>query len=213
MKKNKDIDKIIFLWDYVDSFDISDELIIKNLQDIIIYKKDNMEKVELLLGNHDIQYMFPWNQCSGYRKSYSSDLRALFMRNIDLFKIAHQEQNHIFSHAWFNSEWLTKHKQILWQPYPQWITETINNIFNTQDRNILFECWPWRWGKHKSSWPLWSDKTETIKHIPHKDIMQIVWHTPVKTIEYHKNIIYTDTLEHGDWQALIIELQENEHNT
>ena len=51
-------DKIIFVGDYVDSFTVSDIDIITNLLNIIQFKKDNMNKVVLLLGNHDLQYLF-----------------------------------------------------------------------------------------------------------------------------------------------------------
>ena len=49
-------DKIIFVGDYVDCFTTSNVEIKHNLEQIIRYKKDNMDKVVLLLGNHDVQY-------------------------------------------------------------------------------------------------------------------------------------------------------------
>jgi predicted MPP superfamily phosphohydrolase len=48
-------DKIIFVGDYVDASDISREKIVENLEQVIAFKLKHPEKVELLLGNHDIQ--------------------------------------------------------------------------------------------------------------------------------------------------------------
>ena len=45
-------DKIIFVGDYVDSFDIPTGEILKNLENIIAFKKEYYDKVILLLGNH-----------------------------------------------------------------------------------------------------------------------------------------------------------------
>ena len=50
-----DCDIIVFLGDYVDSFYESNETIYNNLEEIIQFKKDNKNKVILLLGNHDNQ--------------------------------------------------------------------------------------------------------------------------------------------------------------
>ena len=47
------VDKIVFIGDYVDSFDISPVIILHNLKEIIEFKKQYPDKVVLLLGNHD----------------------------------------------------------------------------------------------------------------------------------------------------------------
>lgn len=49
-------DFIIFLGDYVSSHDdISAEQQISNLEEILLYKESNLDKVILLRGNHKIQ--------------------------------------------------------------------------------------------------------------------------------------------------------------
>ena len=52
--------KYIFLGDYCDpyNYDLSDEEVIANLCSIIEFKKQKMDDVVLLLGNHDIQYVY-----------------------------------------------------------------------------------------------------------------------------------------------------------
>ena len=50
-------DQIVFVGDYVDSFDISNVRILDNLKKILFFKKALPDKVVLLIGNHDIQYL------------------------------------------------------------------------------------------------------------------------------------------------------------
>ena len=83
MIKNDKVEKWIFLGDYCDSFDISDEKIKENLIDIINFKKAFPDKVVLLLGNHDVMYYNPpadiFNyRCSGYRPQMHFDLYDTF---------------------------------------------------------------------------------------------------------------------------------------
>ena len=51
------VDKVVFLGDYLDPYPsegITTEQAIEEFKDIIQFKKDNMDKVILLLGNHKI---------------------------------------------------------------------------------------------------------------------------------------------------------------
>ena len=101
-KNSENYDKIIFLGDYVDSFHYSDEHIIKQLEEIIAFKKIFKTKVELLYGNHDFQYFInlPFRySCSGYRISYANKLHDIFKQNKDLFKIAYQAGDTLLTHA------------------------------------------------------------------------------------------------------------------
>lgn len=49
----EDLDYVIFLGDYVDEWELSDNIILNNLKDIIEFKKSNIDKVVLLYGNHE----------------------------------------------------------------------------------------------------------------------------------------------------------------
>jgi len=203
-------DKVVFLWDYVDSFNFSDCEIIDNLRNIIQYKKDNSEKVILLLWNHDIQYIYEGNNCSWRRESYAGIIGSLFKENLDLFKIVYKEWEYVFSHAWFTQQWMMDNANVIsrWDDH-NWSWEVYNNILNTRDRNILFQCWIWRWGFAQSSWPIWADKSETATNwIPW--ILQIVGHSHVPKIIDLGHIIYCDVLEYWDWIPLILTIENNE---
>src|ERR1700679_874225 len=106
-------DKVIFLGDYVDHWTLSDRLIYQNLQNVIELKRQNFEKVELLLGNHDVQYLhYPHYLCSGFRPNMQRSLSLLFGENRDLFKVAYQQGNHIISHAGITNKWYKDFKDL-----------------------------------------------------------------------------------------------------
>src|ERR1700748_3612517 len=99
-------DKVIFIGDYVDSPELSDLTILENLKQIIALKKRQPDKIVLLLGNHDVHYLhYPRFECSGFRKTMQRDLTTLFCKNADLFQIAYQKDNHLFTHAGVTNSW------------------------------------------------------------------------------------------------------------
>jgi len=99
-------DKVVFLGDYVDHWNLPDLKISQNLEEIIKLKSKHPKKIELLLGNHDVQYLhYPHFRCSGFRPSMQRSLTWLFDSNKDLFKIAYQKGDHLFTHAGVTNAW------------------------------------------------------------------------------------------------------------
>ena len=99
-------DKVIFLGDYVDHWTLPDKVIYNNLREIIEFKEKFPDKVDLLLGNHDVQYLhFPHYLCSGYRPSMQHLLTQLFKEYEDLFSVAYQKDNYLISHAGVTNKW------------------------------------------------------------------------------------------------------------
>ena len=85
-------DKIIFVGDYADSHDLKNETILENLRNIVFFKKAVPNRVELLIGNHDIQYFIPNEICSGYRGEMEHDLKEIYTDKEAGFKLAHYEE-------------------------------------------------------------------------------------------------------------------------
>lgn len=205
-----DFDRVIFLWDYVDSFIAPDSDIVKNLREIIEYKKENPDKVILLLGNHDVQYFNEWCGCSWYRGSIASVLRIIFEENIKLFKILHYEEWYLFSHAWITESWLKENEDIIEEYFP-WLFykyEDLNYIFWTHNKDMFFQCWRSRWWYDNFSWPLWADRDDTTKDWVLNWLIQVVWHTKVPYVIKLPHIIYCDCLEYWNWQPLIINTED-----
>lgn len=197
----EDYDKVIFLGDYVDSWAHNDDKAISNLQDIIAFKQSMGDKCILLLGNHDVQYMFyPLYQTDGLHPSCAAVLKLEFQLNKDLFKIAHLEGNHLFTHAGIAQEWYNKYDDIILKHMAPGMTiaDAVESIFNSSDSEIIFDVGPISEGSHNVGGPLWLRPTEgrLLKGFNH-----IVGHTRMKDIhtvhqDGNTSITYTDVLDH-----------------
>jgi hypothetical protein len=184
----KKYDKIIFVGDYVDDYPpTTDEQILGNLLDIIEFKKANMEKVELLWGNHELSYTLG-DICTGYRPSMSRTLPVIFSQNKKLFKYAHQIGNHIWTHAGILSVWHEGFQQALTKIKENQgidllgmrLADQINAIADTSFRNILLDIGSIRGGFQECGGPLWADKSEFGYFGLPKGFHQIVGHSKVE---------------------------------
>lgn len=108
LEVEKDIDRVVFLGDYVSSHDgISEEDQLKNLYEILEYKEENPDDVILLRGNHDTQHLgYYWAECSGLfpkvLREMSAD-RDRFLRDTQWIYL---KGRLLFSHAGVSEEWL-----------------------------------------------------------------------------------------------------------
>lgn len=200
-------DKVIFVGDYVDG-PLPDATVITNLQEIIELKKNNEDKVVLLTGNHDIQYMF-WDysvpfKCSGYRDNIQHILTALFNETPEYFQAAYQIDNFLFTHAGVTNGWFNYCKEIIEEYQNKFETktlaDTLNIIFRSKDMRILHFVGHigQRGGSHPYGGITWADKQET-KYDCLDGYHQVVGHTPRRSIETHwkdnkTKITYIDVL-------------------
>lgn len=110
-----EFDKIIFLGDYLDAY--SPDLLLKeedNFKEIIQFKKDNPDKVILLLGNHDCSYINDKiYTASRYNPSKHDSYQKLFLDNIDLFQLIYIYDKYLFSHAGVYQKWMDLNKLTL----------------------------------------------------------------------------------------------------
>lgn len=208
------VDKIIFLGDYVDSYHLSDDKILLNLRNVITFKIRNKDKVELLLGNHDIQYLYSYKEygCSGYRPSMYIKLNNLYNKYKDLFKICHQEKNWLFSHAGLSERFyncfINKLKLIIKQE-PDF-DKVADNINSSLENKLLFDICAFV-GKSRGGWNnfggiFWADKDELYWEAL-QDYNQVVGHTAIKEKEKHGNVLFIDTYNKGNYEHYIIEIE------
>ena len=103
-----EFDKIIFLGDYLDAY--SPDLLVNekdNFKEIIQFKKDNLDKVILLLGNHECHYInSKILHSSRYNPFKANIYHKLFNDNLDLFQLVYIYNKYLFSHAGVYEEWL-----------------------------------------------------------------------------------------------------------
>ena len=181
-------DKIIFVGDYVDSFTISNLDIKDNLLNIIELKKSYPDKVVLLLGNHDLQYMFKGfeHRCSGYRPEASIDLYQIFSENKELFQVAFQIDKHIWSHAGFHKGWISQRFKEHFDGINT-LADVVNERFNfhKSDTEVLFDVGFLRGGNDFVGGPFWLDARNLIKK-PVAGLHQIVGHTRRDVIDTYR---------------------------
>ena len=96
------VDRVIFIGDYFDSFDIPGLEQIHNFKEIIHYKKTNPQvEVVLLLGNHDMPYYpgFTDTAISGYQHRMAPSIKQVIEENKDHLQMAYGFREYLFTHA------------------------------------------------------------------------------------------------------------------
>ena len=198
MKIIDNFDKFIFLGDYVDSFDVENQSMKKNLLDLIELKSKYMEKVVLLWGNHDIHYLLGKEYyCTGYRPGMRKFFHTIFQENEKLFQFSCQAGDYIWTHAGITEFWFEKRLRA-GKADERSIADTLNEAFGLR-YPPLFDIGYRREGKQRTGGPLWCDKAELISG-PLKGYNQIVGHNRVEEFE----IFWT-----GDKKVILIDLLEN----
>ena len=99
--QEQDADRIIFVGDYFDSFDISGVEQIHNFKEIIEYKKTSGKEVVLLVGNHDYHY-FPeigYTGTSGYQTVLAPSISQVVDENREHLQMAYKFDNILCTHA------------------------------------------------------------------------------------------------------------------
>lgn len=183
-KANKDAHLFIFLGDYVDAYTLGNQEMYDNLHTIIEIKKLLAEKVVLLIGNHDLQYMYyPAYRCSGFRGEAQEALTALFTENIHLFSVAYQHQKYLFTHAGISRKWFDIQEQKLLAAglleSKENLAQTLNQINLRPDRDCLHQVSIYRGGMHPTGGITWADMEETMND-PLPGFHQVVGHSRVK---------------------------------
>ena len=212
-----DYDYYVFLGDYCDAFDKDNNQIRENIIDLIKFKTLYPRNVILLWGNHELHYALtsPWihsnkYECSGYRPEMRFDLYELFNKNFELFQMAFQVENYLFTHAgvhkgWYNTRFDKEFYKVEEFLKRMEIDYTINNLADklnlafTHRMECMFDVGHRRGGHCKVGGPLWLDKELANK--PIVGYHQIVGHNPcgdVHTLKPYKgdntSITFIDVL-------------------
>jgi len=182
-------DRVVFIGDYFDSFDIEPAEQMFNFKEIIALKERGEHEVILLVGNHDFHYYPGGETYSGYRAGSAPAIRQLLEENKDHLQMCYQLDNILCSHAGIGHNWLVEQEKYDRETDPGTIADYVNAIWNHQPNHFMFYGWD-PYGDNKTQTPIWirpmslmSGNKETFLKT---DYIQIVGHTGVKMIDMGK---------------------------
>ena len=202
-------DKIVFMGDYSDDswVTFSDDEIIDNLNEVIEFKKNHNNNVELLVGNHDFQYIVGYPTASRYRKSYAKEMHKIFNDNADIFKIIHIENDHIFTHAGITNGWIDyiKSKYKIKDININNVYDVVNIVYKNDKDDCNIASFR-RGGINEFAGILWSD-TQDLLDDAWNGYNQVVGHNRIKQEKKKKKdnyIIYMSDHFDTDQNKLLV---------
>jgi predicted phosphodiesterase len=170
VEKNPD-SHFIFTGDYTDPYAvemIDEEESIDNFHDILNFKLEEPNKVHLLIGNHDAQYLYYPNYGTAVRSiKFLSKLKQIYQDNSSLFQFAIQKDKYLFTHAGITNSWFNEYYKLLeyfgLNADMSNIAVIINKIGKTSKwRDVLFTVSYLRSGFDPYGGPLWADRREVF---------------------------------------------------
>lgn len=230
--QESDADRIVFLGDYFDSFDISGVEQMHNFKEIVEFKETSGKEVIMLIGNHDYHY-FPEideSSTSGYQTRLAPSIKQLIGENRQHLQVAYRMDEFVFSHAGISSEWLDDF-------VPSWKLDTmvdqINDLFTYTPTNLCYRSYKitdidkgeWigsgGYGAETYQGPMWirpkalmAANRDTLR----KEIIQVVGHTHQNEIDKEGKATggryyFTDVQETSEEYMIIIDGNITFNNT
>lgn len=206
-----EFDKIIFIGDYFDTHEgISPYQQKSNFLEIIEYKRKNLEKVILLLGNHDYHYLKTSRETySGFQTNHKKKIQEMLHSALDLnlIQMCFSHKRYIFTHAGVTKTWLDSKEYA----HKETVEQFINNLFIENPNSFDFTMGInfSETGDDVTQSPIWVRPKSLIRDCI-EGYTQIVGHTTVKEItKIEDKIILIDTLgESGQFISIAEETLE-----
>lgn len=194
VKVEEDFDKFIFIGDYFDSReDIDASKQIENFKEILTFKKENPDKVTLIIGNHDFHYLKGCGETySGYQQYAAMDINEVLQPALTSghLQICHVFDEYIFSHAGLTQTWCENNDIDLFN-----IEESVNVKFMKSMESFRFEYGENlnRSGDDVTQPPIWVRIPSLLKDMV-KGFTYVIGHTTIKEMHMANNIIAIDCL-------------------
>ena len=188
-------DKIVFIGDYFDSFDIPGIDQLANFKDIIALKDSRPDDVTLLIGNHDYHYMEGSNErYSGFQTWTCYNITQLLLDNRDKLQFAHSVGRWLLTHAGVTKKWCFNNNVDLNN-----VVESINQLELSAFRFVGQDTY----GDSSISGPLWvRPRSLYLNRID--GWIQAVGHTSQRKLDAdHPYVVLLDTMAAG--KALLLE--------
>ena len=133
--KTESPNRVIFIGDYFDSFDISGIEQIHNFKEIIHFKETTDIDVIMLIGNHDHHYLDVGENYSGFQPALQYDINQILMENMKHLQMCYSFDNILCSHAGISSTWLGNTFK-LWSE--ETLIDDINDLYKYQPIKFNF---------------------------------------------------------------------------
>lgn len=179
-------DRVYFIGDLYDAHEYSPDEIHENALAATQYARD-MGNVFFCIGNHDAHY-FKWQtpvfmqvRGSGYNDKQLYRAFHLYLDNKDLFKVAYQHENYLWTHAGLSEAGYNFHLKrkvddvIHTFANVHNIADALNKLWDLNDPSIFLVPLS-RGGDDTYGGPLWADRSDTIGG-PLSGYHQIVGHS------------------------------------
>jgi hypothetical protein len=188
-------DRVVFIGDYFDSFDIKGEEQLNNFLDIIEYKKSSGKEVIMLIGNHDYHY-FPEvgnTGTSGYQSIFKHQIEPTIDANREHLQMVYQMDEFLFSHAGVSSAFLDSVFGINgWKT--ETIVEQVNELFKYKPLTFNFGeavsinkmSFLDPYGDNEEQSPIWIRPRSLMaanRNTLRTQVIQVVGHTQVKKLD------------------------------
>jgi hypothetical protein len=216
--RNQDV-LFIFLGDYFDSRIYNTLEQIYNFNELIEFKKSNLDRVILLIGNHDWEY-FPEKEDRGLMSGFQGgaafqNISPILYFNKEYLQAAYSYDNMLFTHAGVSIDWLNLVVKYTPLDLPNTnakdICEFVNYVFYYKPNLFNFISGGDAYGDDSYQSPFWirprmlMRNNQSIKKI----ITQIVGHTSQNKIDIKgkatgKRYFFIDTINSNS-EYLVIE--------
>lgn len=200
---NPDAEKIVFIGDYFDSFDVNFEEQMDNFLKIIAFKDANPDKVVLLIGNHEFHYIAN-EQYSGYQDRFDASIRAVIERAIDMdyLQMAYQNEDYLFTHAGVTLTWYMNNYDV--RDSSEFLADEINDIFRKHPEAFKFTPSTGldNTGDSITQSPIWVRPRALLSDC-FEGFKQVVGHTHQRGVKMVDNVIFIDTFDTCDEYLII----------
>src|SRR5690606_27598757 len=181
----KDADKIIFVGDYFDTHEKINPLQqIDNFKKLLDYKKNHLEQIVLLFGNHDFHYLSTTHETySGFKGFVKPEISSLLEKAIDadLMQMCFVYDRFLFVHAGVTKTWCQEKDVDVTK-----IEQELNYLLKWRPNTFCFNGWD-MYGDDISQSPIWVRPKSLLKD--KIDYTQVVGHTQVNKLELGHEII------------------------
>ena len=192
--KEKDADKIVFIGDYFDThYDITVDQQIENFKEILEFKKNNMDQVVLLLGNHDYHYLKGvYESYSGYKAFRALDINEVLQPavNSGLVQMCFVHDKYVFTHAGVTKTWSNTYNVNVDN-----LQESINQLFLENISAVRFEMGNNydQTGDDVTQPPIWVRIPSLYKDMI-DGVTCVIGHTTIKELTITDKLIGIDTI-------------------